>query len=115
MRPTPPASAAPRVSVVVPVYNKGRYLRRAVDSVLAQSFTDFELILVDDGSTDDSLAVAREYTDPRVRVIRQANSGAGAARNRGIDEARATMVAFLDGDDEWVPAFLDQMMALVRE
>ena len=115
MRPTPPASAAPRVSVVVPVYNKGRYLRRAVDSVLAQSFTDFELILVDDGSTDDSLAVAREYTDPRVRVIRQANSGAGAARNRGIDEARATMIAFLDGDDEWVPAFLDQMMALVRE
>lgn len=109
------ARSEPQVSVVVPIYNKERYLRRAVDSVLGQSFTDYELILVDDGSTDDSLAVARGYTDPRIRVIHQTNGGAGAARNRGIDEARAAMLAFLDGDDEWDPLFLEQMMALARD
>lgn len=105
----------PRVSVVVPVYNKENYLRRAVDSVLCQTFGDFELVLVDDGSTDRSLEVARSYTDPRVRVIHQANGGEGAARNRGIHEARAPMVALLDGDDQWAPTFLEQMMSLAAE
>lgn len=110
-----PPGPAPAVSVVVPVYNKARHLRRAVDSVLAQSFTDFELVLVDDGSTDGSLEVARSYPDPRVRAIHQANGGEGAARNRGIDEARGRMLAFLDGDDEWEPLFLEQMLALAKD
>lgn len=110
-----PLAHAPRVSVVVPVYNKERHMRRAVDSVLAQTFADFELVLVDDGSTDGSLGVARSYPDPRIRVIHQANGGEGAARNRGIEEARGEMLAFLDGDDEWEPLFLAQMLALAKD
>jgi glycosyltransferase involved in cell wall biosynthesis len=109
------SEGTPQVSVVVPIYNKEQYLRRAVDSVLAQSFTDFELVLVDDGSTDGSLAVARSYTDPRIRVVCQANGGEGAARNRGIDQARGPMLAFLDGDDAWDPSFLHEMVALARD
>ena len=105
----------PRVSVVVPVYNKEHYLRRAVDSVLAQTFDDLELVLVDDGSTDGSLEVCRSYADPRVRVIHQANGGEGAARNRGIREARSPMLALLDGDDQWAPTFLEAMMGLAAE
>ncbi len=108
-------SPLPKVSVVVPVYNKEPYLRRAIDSVLAQTFPDFKLVLIDDGSTDRSLEVARSYADPRVRVIHQSNGGEGAARNRGIREARAPMLALLDGDDEWAPNFLEAMMALARE
>jgi glycosyltransferase involved in cell wall biosynthesis len=109
------AAAIPRVSVVVPVYNKEHYLRRAVDSVLAQTFGDFELVLVDDGSTDGSLAVARGYRDARVRVVHQANGGEGAARNRGIAESRAPLVALLDGDDAWAPGFLEAMLALAAD
>jgi glycosyltransferase involved in cell wall biosynthesis len=106
---------APSVSVLIPVYNKAPYLRRAVDSVLTQTFADLEIVLVDDGSTDGSLDAARSFTDPRVRVIAQANAGAGAARNRAIREARAPMLALLDGDDEWAPTFLEAMMALAAE
>ena len=108
-------TTVPRVSVVVPVYNKERYLRRVVDSVLAQTFTDFELVVVDDGSTDGSLEVARSYADPRVRVVAQANGGEGAARNRGIAESRAPLLALIDGDDEWHPSFLERMSALARD
>lgn len=113
-----PATArdrTPQVSVLVPVYNKEPYLRRAIDSVLNQTFTDFELVLVDDGSTDGSLALARSYTDPRVRVVAQANAGEGGARNRGIFEARAPLLALLDGDDEWAPGFLEAMTSLARD
>lgn len=113
-KPTSPVRQ-PAVSVVVPVYNKEHYLRRAVDSVLAQTYTDFELVLVDDGSTDRSLDVARSYADPRVRVIHQANGGEGAARNRGLAEARAPMIALLDGDDQWAPTLLEALMGLVRD
>lgn len=113
--PVPASGPTPQVSVLVPVYNKEPYLRRAVDSVLKQSFTDFELVLVDDGSTDGSLALARTYTDPRVRVVAQANAGEGGARNRGIREARAPLIALLDGDDEWAPGFLEAMVGLARD
>lgn len=108
-------SALPRVSVVIPVFNKERYLRRAMDSVLGQTFGDFELIVVDDGSTDSSLVVAQSYDDARVIVIHQHNAGAGAARNRGISAARAGLVAFLDGDDAWAPSFLERMIGLVDQ
>ncbi|MCX7013772.1 MAG: glycosyltransferase family A protein [Candidatus Sumerlaeota bacterium] len=96
----------PAVSVVVPLYNKEAYIRRALTSIMAQTFKDFELIVVDDGSTDNGPAAVAEYGDPRIRLIRQANSGPGAARNRGIEEARSDLVAFLDADDEWMPEFL---------
>lgn len=100
------------VSVVIPVYNKRRYLRRALDSVLAQTRTDFEVILVDDGSTDGSLDSIRAVDDARVRRIWQPNAGVSAARNTGIRIARAPLVAFLDADDTWDPGFLDAMLSL---
>lgn len=106
---------SPLVSIVVPVYNKARYLRRSVESVLAQSCADLELILVDDGSTDGSLDAARQFTDPRVRVLTQPNAGPGAARNSGIREARAPWIALLDADDAWDPAFLAEMLRLAAD
>ncbi|MCX6917267.1 MAG: glycosyltransferase family A protein [Verrucomicrobia bacterium] len=100
------------VSVVIPLYNKARHIRRAVDSVLAQAYQDFELIVVDDGSTDAGGDVVREMTDLRIRLITQENAGEGAARNRGIKEAACDLVAFLDADDEWLPCFLETVMRL---
>jgi len=90
-----------RVSVIMPVYNAEKYLREAIDSVLNQSFTDFELIAVDDGSTDSSLEILREYeqSDKRVRVVTQGNTGVAGARNRALSEVCAALVASLDADD----------------
>src|SRR5262249_35935561 len=90
----------PEVSVIIPSYNSARYLTDAVDSVLRQTFCDFEMVIVDDGSTDDTEAVVRRYGE-RVRYLRQPNSGVAAARNRGIEESRGRYVAFLDADDTW--------------
>jgi cellulose synthase/poly-beta-1,6-N-acetylglucosamine synthase-like glycosyltransferase len=98
----------PRVSVVVPLYNKARSIRRTLDSILQQTFSDFELIVVDDGSTDGGQAVVESCADARIRLICQANAGPGAARNRGIDAALGELIAFLDADDEWLPPFLQE-------
>lgn len=95
-----------RVSVIVSAFNKASYITRALDSIAKQSFEDFEVIVVDDGSTDDGAARASAYPDPRIRVYSQANAGPGAARNRGIREARGEFLAFLDADDEWLPDYL---------
>jgi len=100
------------VSVVIPLHNKVRHIRRAIDSVLAQSQRNFELIVVDDGSTDESADVVRSISDPRVRLIVQNNEGECAARNRGIREAAAELIAFLDADDEWGPSFLATVLDL---
>ena len=88
-------------SVIVPVYNVEKYLNECVDSILSQTFTDFELILVDDGATDNSGAICDEYAqrDCRVRVIHKENGGQSTARNRGVDEARGQYIIFLDSDD----------------
>jgi hypothetical protein len=101
----------PRVSVIVPLYNKARWVIRALDSIASQSFTDFEAIVVDDGSTDGSTALARTYADARFRVLTQANAGPGAARNTGLREASGEYVAFLDADDEWLPDYLAAAVA----
>ncbi|MFV0316241.1 MAG: glycosyltransferase family 2 protein [Microthrixaceae bacterium] len=92
---------APRVSVVIPCYNSLRWLPETMQRVLSQSFADFEAILVDDGGDDDLAGWVESLGDPRVRVVRQDNAGVSAARNRGIDEARGELVAFLDSDDLW--------------
>ncbi len=91
------------ISVVIPVYNKEEYLRRCIDSVLGQSYADLELLLVDDGSVDGSLAICREYEkkDSRVRVFEKENGGASSARNMGIREAAGEYIGFVDGDD-WI-------------
>jgi len=96
-------------SVVTPVFNARRTLARTVASALAQTFTDFELILVDDGSSDDGLITLPQPLDPRIVVIRQANAGEGAARNRAIEAARHQWVAFLDADDIWQPGHLAEL------
>jgi glycosyl transferase family 2 len=95
-----------RVSVIVPLYNKALYVTRALDSIAAQTFEDFEVIVVDDGSTDGSHEHASAHPDKRVRVVHQSNAGPGSARNRGIAEARGDLLAFLDADDEWMPEYL---------
>lgn len=91
----------PTVSVIMPVYNVARYVRDSIHSVLAQTFTDFELIIVDDGSTDASPDICRSFDDPRIEIIRQANRGLAGARNTGIRAARGRYVALLDSDDLW--------------
>jgi glycosyltransferase involved in cell wall biosynthesis len=103
-----------RVSVVVPLYNKAPYLERTFASLSAQRYEGFEAIVVDDGSTDDSLPIARQYRDDRFRILSQPNAGPGAARNRGLAEASGEFVAFLDADDEWMPDFLEVALGRLR-
>lgn len=91
----------PTVSVVMPVYNVEAYVGEAIRSVLDQSFRDFELIVVDDGGADGSIEICRGYSDPRIRIVSQANRGLAAARNTGIAAATGDYVAFLDADDRW--------------
>jgi glycosyltransferase involved in cell wall biosynthesis len=106
----------PLVSVVVPTYNRAHLLRRAIKSVLAQTFSDFELIIVDDGSTDETNEAVEEFDDPRIRFIRQpVRGGANRARNRGIEASRGEWVAFLDSDDEWLPRRLEAQVKRLQQ
>jgi teichuronic acid biosynthesis glycosyltransferase TuaG len=108
---------SPEVSVITPVWNAEATLGETVASVQAQSFEDWEMLIVDDGSTDASLALARALAakDPRLRVLAQeANAGAAAARNRGIREASARFIAFLDADDLWRPEKLARQLGFMR-
>src|SRR5919201_1733113 len=99
----------PTVSVVIAVYNGARWIAETLDSVLAQSFPRFEVIVVDDGSTDATPAVAASYGD-RVRYLRQDNGGQPSARNAGIRAARGSYIAFVDADDLWVPTKLQMQV-----
>ena len=103
------------ITVVIPTYNRYGLLKIAIDSVLDQSYRDFELIVIDDGSTDDTHALVRSYGDSLV-YLKQENQGPSAARNRGIEESRGSLVAFLDSDDRWHPdKLLIQIEAMEEE
>lgn len=106
----------PRVTVVVPVYNVAAYLDEAVGSVVAQSVTDWEMILVDDGSTDESGAMCDAWAqrEGRIRVIHKANGGLASARNAGLDAARGEWIMFLDSDDLWDQGLLETMLAATQ-
>ena len=103
---------SPAVSVIIPLYNKEREVERAIRSVLTQTFQNFEIVVVNDGSTDDSPKVAKRMNESRIKLIHQGNQGVSAARNHGIEKARAELIAFLDADDEWKPEFLKTIMGL---
>ncbi len=105
-------SANPLVTAVIPTYNRANIVTQAVDSVLNQTYGNLELIVVDDGSTDDTPAALARYGN-RIRVLRQDNAGPAAARNRGIAAARGEFVAFLDSDDLWLPSKLERQVALL--
>lgn len=101
-----------KISVVIPLYNKELSIQRAVNSVLNQTEQDFELIIVNDGSTDKSAQLVENMADHRIRLIHQENSGVSVARNRGVSEAQSDLIAFLDADDEWLPGFLESILEL---
>lgn len=96
-------STLPIVSVVVPMYNVGKYIEQCISSVLAQSFKNFEVVCVDDGCTDDTLRRLARFDDPRIRLVQQRNRGLSGARNTGITKAKGLYVALLDADDFWAP------------
>jgi GT2 family glycosyltransferase len=106
----------PRVSVVTPAYNAGPFLGDCVSSVLAQTVTDLEMLVIDDGSTDETAAIADacRTRDARVRVFHQENRGVSAARNVGLAHARGEFIAFVDADDVWAPTFLADQLAILE-
>jgi len=102
----------PRISVIIPSYNRANTIGRAIQSALSQSYQDFEIIVIDDGSTDHTEEVIRSFQDSRIRYIRHnRNRGGSAARNTGIHAARGEYIAFLDSDDEWLPQKLELYFA----
>lgn len=104
-----------KISVVIPLYNKEKHIKRCIDSVLSQSYQSFEIIVVDDGSTDNGVAIVKQYSDSRIRLIQQQNSGVSSARNKGILESNYDYIAFLDADDSWKMDFLDSGIKLINK
>lgn len=106
-----------RISVIIPLYNKAPYVAKTLESVKNQTFTDYECIIVNDGSTDNSAEIVERLTinDERFRLLDQENAGVSAARNRGIAESKGELLCFLDADDWWAPTFLEEMVHLAEE
>jgi glycosyltransferase involved in cell wall biosynthesis len=102
-------------SIVIPLYNKRAYVSKTLSSVLAQSYRKFEVIVVDDGSTDGSRELVSEFDDPRVSLLAISRSGVSTARNTGIDAAKFSWIAFLDADDWWAPDFLESMRECINQ
>ena len=111
----------PRFSIIVPLYNKAPYVRKALESIANQTFQDYEVIIVNDGSTDNSLDVVKELferfkiLDFRFKILNQENAGVAAARNNGVAKSKGEYLCFLDADDWWEPNFLEEMDRLIKE
>jgi glycosyltransferase involved in cell wall biosynthesis len=104
----------PLVSIVIPTYNRAHVIPRTLENVFRQTYSNLEIIVVDDGSTDDTQAVLAQFSQ-RIRIVRQQNGGPGSARNRGIKEAKGEFLAFQDSDDEWHPSKLERQVGLLRK
>ena len=102
-------------SVIIPLYNKAPYVAKAIESVLGQTYRDFEVIVIDDGSTDQSLEVAKTFENKSITIISQPNSGVSTARNNGVKIAKHPYICFLDADDWWHPTFLEEMKQLITD
>lgn len=103
------------ISVVIPLYNKEKSIAATLESVCAQTYTDFEVLVVNDGSTDNGADIAAKYPDARIRVINKENGGVCSARNRGIQEAKSKYVAFLDADDLWENDYLSEQVRMIED
>lgn len=101
------------ISIVIPLYNKESQIAKTLKAVLGQTFQDYEIIIINDGSTDNSVGEVNNFHDPRIRLINQDNAGVSAARNRGIQECKGRYVAFLDADDDWMPDYLENIHQLI--
>lgn len=101
-------------SVVIPLYNKELSIKNTIQSVLNQSFQDFEIVIINDGSTDNSVEVVEAFDDPRIHIIHQKNQGVSAARNKGIEEAKYEWIAFLDADDLWKENHLKEVVKMIK-
>lgn len=102
----------PLISVIIPLYNKEQQIAKTLNSVFSQTFNDFEIIIVDDGSTDRSIEIVKNFTDQRIRLLHQKNAGVSVARNNGIRKAEGEYIAFLDADDEWHPDYLSTQIKM---
>lgn len=103
-----------RFSVIIPLYNKAPYVRKAIESVIEQTYKEWELVVVDDGSIDGSGDIVKAIHNSRIRLVRQDNAGVSAARNRGVAESTAPYICFLDADDWWEPTFLEEMARVIE-
>jgi len=103
------------ISIILPTYNRAHFLPRALDSVFAQTYGNWELVIIDDGSTDETSKLLDKYTDPRIVRLQQENKGVSAARNYGISCCKGDMIALLDSDDEWLPRKLETQLKLMHE
>jgi len=105
----------PRISVVIPLFNKEKDIKNTLSSVLAQSFDDFEIIIVNDGSTDSSKKIVNGFKDKRIRLFSEKNKGVSCARNFGVEKANSNYIAFLDADDYWYPNHLENLYSLITK
>lgn len=105
------------VSIITPCYNGAKYIRETINSVRAQTYANWEMLVIDDGSTDNSAEIVREYSakDKRIRLVRQENAGSAAARNNGIRQCSGQYIALLDADDLWKPEFLEKQIAFMKK
>lgn len=102
-----PCMQKPFFSIIIPAYNLENYIAATLQSVLVQTFQDFEIIIVDDGSSDETVSIIQSFHDPRIRLVSQVNGGVSRARNAGMKKAMGAYIAFLDGDDYWYPEHLE--------